>query len=55
MATVTKRKITKPAAKPDSNGKAAGGRMCYYFGAREPMAAAIRSSFSAEKGPIWPK
>jgi pyruvate, orthophosphate dikinase len=33
MATVTKRKITKPASKPESNGKAAGGRMCYYFGA----------------------
>ena len=33
MATVTKRKITKPATKPASNGKAAGGRMCYYFGA----------------------
>ncbi len=33
MATVTKRKTTKPEAKPASNGKAAGGRMCYYFGA----------------------
>jgi pyruvate,orthophosphate dikinase len=33
MATVTKRKITKPATKPASNDKAAGGRMCYYFGA----------------------
>jgi pyruvate,orthophosphate dikinase len=33
MATVTKRKSNKPASKPESNGKAASGRMCYYFGA----------------------
>ncbi len=33
MATVTKRKSNKPDTKPASNGKAAGERMIYYFGA----------------------